>query len=92
MRPVIGVILGMAFGFLQLFLLIYAVRSLCTQRLKIWPFAGQFFCPFFGLALCALLQASQLLPCAVTMSTILIVGAVVCFVRYRLRETNRKKD
>ncbi len=92
MRPVIGVILGMAFGLVQLFLLIYAVRSLSTQRLKIWPFAVQFFCPFFGLGLCALLQTSQLLPCAVTISTVLIVGAMVCFVRYRLRETNRKKD
>ena len=92
MRPVIGVILGMAFGLVQLVLLIYAVRSLSTQRLKIWPFAVQFFCPFFGLGLCALLQASQLLPRAVTISTVLIIGAVVYFVRYRLRETNRKED
>lgn len=92
MRPVIGVILGMAFGLAQLFLLIYAVRSLSTQRLKIWPFAVQFFCPIFGLLLCALLRTSQLLPCAVTMSAVLIVGAVVKFVQYRLGETKRKKD
>ena len=79
----LGVVLGLVFGGIQLYLLMLAVNSLGTERLKIWPLAVQFFCPFAGLGLCAVLRRNQLIPCAVTISAVLIVGALVRFVGAR---------
>ena len=88
----IGILLGLLFGSGQLALLIVGVESLAAGRLKIWPFAVQFFCPMAGLLLCAGLRQKQLLPCAIAMSAVLIVGAVVTFLRIRSRSTKGKKD
>ena len=90
--PVIGILLGLLFGSAQLYLLIVGVESLAAGRLKIWPFLVQFFCPLAGLLLCAWLQTEQLLPCAIAMSAVLILGAVVKFLRIRSRSTKGKKD
>ena len=79
----LGVVLGLAFGGVQLYLLMLAVNSLGTGRLKIWPLAVQFLCPFAGLGLCAVLRQGQLIPCAVTMSAVLIIGALVRFLSVR---------
>ena len=43
----------------------------------------QFFCPFAGLLLCAFTAKEDLLICAVTISFLLIVGAVVKFISAR---------
>lgn len=88
----IGILLGLAFGAAQLYLLIVGVRSVADGHLKIWPFAVQFFCPLAGLLLCAWLRTSQLLPCAIAMSAVLILGAVITFLRIRSRNPNGKKD
>lgn len=88
----IGILLGLLFGAVQLYLLIVGVQSLAAGRLKIWPFVVQFFCPLAGLSLCAWLWMEQLLPCAIAMSAVLIVGAVVTFLRIRSRSTKGKKD
>lgn len=88
----IGILLGLVFGSLQLYLLMLAVGSIGTSKLKIWPLAVQFFCPFAGLLLCALARRDQLVICAVTMSVVLIAGAVIRFVRVRARDKNGKKD
>ncbi len=88
----IGILLGLLFGSGQLALLIVGVESLAAGRLKIWPFAVQFFCPLAGLLLCAWLRTEQLLPCAIAMSAVLIVGAVIAFLRIRSRNTKGKKD
>ena len=79
----LGVVLGLAFGGVQLYLLMLAVNSLGTERLKIWPLAVQFLCPFAGLGLCAVLRRGQLVPCAVAMSAVLIIGALVRFMGAR---------
>ena len=89
---VIGILLGLLFGSAQLALLIVGVLSLAAGRLKIWPFVVQFFCPLAGLFLCAWLRTEQLLPCAIAMSAVLIVGAVVTFLRMRARNSKGKKD
>lgn len=89
---VIGILLGLVFGSAQLYLLIVGVQSVAAGRLKVWPFAVQFFCPLAGLLLCALLRTSQLLPCAIAMSAVLIVGAVITFLRIRSRSPKGKKD
>ena len=79
----LGVLLGLAFGGVQLYLLLLAVNSLGTGQLKVWPLAVQFLCPFGGLGLCAAVRREQLIPCAVAMSAVLIVGAVIRFVSAR---------
>lgn len=86
----IGVLLGAGFGGLQLWLLNLGVGSLGAQKLKVWPLLVQFLCPFAGLGLCAWLRRGQLIPCAVVMSGVLIVGAILKFLLVRGRE--RKKD
>ena len=88
----IGILLGLLFGSVQLALLIVGVMSLAAGRLKIWPFVVQFFCPLAGLLLCVWLRKEQLLPCAIAMSAVLIVGAVIAFLRIRSRNTKGKKD
>ena len=80
---VLGFILGVVFGGVQLALLLLAVSSVGTGKLKIWPLAVQFLCPFAGLLLCAFLVKEQLLICAVTISSLLIVGAVIKFISAR---------
>ncbi len=79
----LGFLLGVVFGGVQLFLLLLAVNSLGTNSLKIWALVGQFFCPFAGLLLCAFTAKEDLLICAVTISFLLIVGAVVKFISAR---------
>ena len=88
----VGAALGLVFGGLQLYLLMLAVGSIGTNRLKIWPLAVQFFCPFAGLLLCAAVRRGQLVPCAVTMSVVLVAGAVIRFCLSRRRDKQGKKD
>ena len=88
----IGILLGLGFGAVQLWLLVLGALSLADGRLKIWPFAVQFFCPLAGLLLCAWLRRSQLLPCAIAMSAVLILGAAAAFVWIRSRKPKGKKD
>ena len=88
----LGAVLGLAFGAAQLYLLLLGTGVLGPRGLRIGPLVAQFICPLAGLLLCALVRRAQLLPCAVAMSAVLIVGAVVCFVRSRARDSNRKKD
>ena len=79
----LGFLLGVVFGGVQLCLLLLAVNSVGAGKLKIWPLAAQFFCPFAGLLLCAFVAREQLLICAVTISSLLIVGAVIKFISVR---------
>ena len=78
-----GVMIGIGFGSVQLYLLSLAVRSLSASGIKIWPLVVQFFCPLVGLGLCALVVSGQLVSCAVAMSAVLIGGAVISFVKKR---------
>ena len=79
----LGFLLGVVFGGVQLVLLLLAVNTVSTGKLKIWPFAVQFLCPFAGHLTCAFLAKDQLLICAVTISSLLIAGAVVKFISAR---------
>ena len=79
----LGFLLGIVFGGIQLVLLLLAVNSVGTEKLKIWPLVAQFFCPFIGLLLCAFLAKNQLLLCGATISFLLIAGAVVKFISAR---------
>ena len=81
-----GVIIGAIFGGMQLYLLSLAVGSLGTSGIKIWPLVVQFFCPVAGLGICAFAARGQLIHCAVTMSVILIGGAVINFIIKRKRK------
>ena len=79
----LGFLLGVVFGGAQFFLLLLAVNSVGTGKIKLWALVGQFFCPFAGLLLCALIASDSLLTCAVTISSLLIIGAVVKFISAR---------
>lgn len=79
----LGFLLGVVFGGVQLVLLLLAVNTVSTGKLKIWPFVAQFLCPLAGLLACAFLAKEQLLICAVTISSLLIAGAVVKFISAR---------
>lgn len=79
----LGFLLGVVFGGAQLLLLLLAVNSVGTEKMKLWALVGQFFCPFAGLLLCALVDSEHLLICAVTISSLLIAGAVVKFISAR---------
>ena len=68
----LGFLLGAAFGGAQLVLLLLAVNSVSRGKLKIWALVGQYLCPVAGLLLCA-----------VTISSLLIIGAVVKFISAR---------
>ena len=78
-----GILLGLLFGGVQLYLLLLAVNSLAKGQLKVWPLALQFFCPMMGLLVCALTAREYLIPCAATMSVLLIGGAVVKLIAVR---------
>lgn len=88
----LGVLIGVVFGGVQLYLLMLAVGSIGAQKLKIWPLVVQFLCPFAGLGLCAWIARGQLVPCAVAMSAVLMIGAVVKFLLHRKRDQQGKKD
>ena len=45
--------------------------------------ALQFFCPLAGLLLCALTAREHLIPCAATMSVLLIGGAAIKLIAVR---------
>ncbi len=79
----LGFLLGVVFGGVQLALLLLAVNAVGAGKLKIWPFAAQFLCPFAALLTCAFLAREQLLICAMTISSLLIIGAVVKFISAR---------
>ena len=79
----LGFLLGVAFGGAQLILLLLAVKSVSRGELKVWALLGQYLCPVAGLLLCALAAKEQLLICAVTISSLLIIGAVVKFISAR---------
>ena len=63
--------------------ILLAVNSVSRGKLKIWALVGQYLCPVAGLLLCALLARGQLLLCAVTISSLLIIGAAVKFISAR---------
>ncbi len=84
----LGAILGIAFGCIQLYLLMLAGNAIAGGTVKIWPLVAQFFCPFLGLGLCAFILRHQLIPCAVAMVVVLISGALARFIIVR----RRKKD
>lgn len=88
----IGILLGLLFGGVQLYLLILGTASLGSGRIAVWPFAVQFFCPLAGLLLCLLLRSDQLIVCAVTMSLVLIIGAVIRFIRSRRQDKTHKEE
>jgi|GEM_PF-1102743 len=78
-----GVLLGLTFGALQLWLLITGVRSVGAGKLKIWALALQFLCPLAGLLLCVWLFRSQLVACAAAMGAVLLAGAGIWALRNR---------
>ena len=78
-----GILLGLLFGGVQLYLLLLAVNSLAMGHLKVWPLALQFFCPLAGLLLCALTARESLIPCAATISVLLIGGATIKLIAVR---------
>ena len=78
-----GILIGLIFGGVQLYLLLLAVNALAKGTLKVWPLAAQFFCPLAGLILCALAARAHLIACAVTMSALLLGGAAVKFISVR---------
>lgn len=84
----LGAALGGITGGIQLYLLILVAESVEKCSLKIWPLVVQFFCPIVGLGLCAFLWRSQILYCAIGMSGVILVGALVKFIAGR----RRKKD
>ena len=89
-----GILLGIVFGAVQIYLLILGVRSISGDKLKIWPFVVQFFCPMTGLLLCAFLAREQLLLCACFIVGVLILGALAEFIRNRRKNTgdSEKRD
>lgn len=84
----LGAALGGITGGIQLYLLILVAASVEQCNIKIWPLVVQFFCPIVGLGLCAILWRRQILYCAIGMSGVLLVGALVKFIGVR----RRKKD
>ena len=88
----LGVILGLIFGCMQLFLLMLAVNSLGEEKRRIWPMVVQFFCPILALGLCIVVARENLLICAVVMSTTLIVGAGTRVLRSHFREKRGGKE
>lgn len=84
----LGAALGGITGGIQLYLLILVAASVEQCSIKIWPLVVQFFCPMIGLGLCAILWRSQILHCAIAMSGVLLVGALVKCIGVR----RRKKD
>lgn len=88
----IGILLGLAFGAVQLYLLLLGTASLGSSRIAVWPFVVQFFCPLAGLLLCCLLRMQQLIACGVTMSAVLIVGAGVRYVTSRRKDEKHKEE
>lgn len=84
----LGAALGGITGGIQLYLLILVAASVEKCSIKIWPLVVQFFCPILGLGLCAIFWRDQILYCAIAMSGVLLVGALVKFVGAR----RRKKD
>ena len=79
----LGFLLGVVFGGVQLALLLLAVKIISTGGLKVWPLAAQFLCPIAGLLVCAFVARDQLLICAVTISSLLIIAAAVKFISVR---------
>ena len=79
----LGFLLGVVFGGVQLALLLLAVNAVGKGKLKLWALVGQYLCPVAGLLLCACLAKEQLLICAMTISSLLIIGAVVKFISAR---------
>ena len=69
-----GILLGLLFGGVQLYLLLLAVNSLAKGQLKVWPLALHFFCPLMALLVCAL---------TATMSVLLIGGAAIKLIAVR---------
>lgn len=90
MHTLLAIVLGLAFGSLQIYVLILGVRSLGSGKLNVWPFVAQFFCPLVGLLGCAWLATDRLAVCAVAIVAALIVGAVVEVVRLRRKSSPMK--
>lgn len=82
----VGVLLAMVFGGLQLYLLTRVVRSVAGGKVNIAAMVGQFFCPLAGLLICAFVAKRQLLVCAVGICVILVGGAVILLIRGRLQD------
>lgn len=90
MHTCLAVVLGLAFGAVQISVLIRGVRSLGGGKLKVWPFVVQFFCPLAGLLSCAWLAADRLAVCAAAMVAALIVGAAGEVLRLRRQAAPKK--
>lgn len=88
---VLAALLGLAFGTVQIWLLILGVRSLSSGRLKVWAFVVQFICPLAGLLLCAWLLPDALVICGVAMVAALLCGAVGELVAIRRRGSKKGK-
>lgn len=86
-----GILLGLVFGGVQLYLLILGTASLGSSRIAVWPFVVQFFCPLAGLLLCGMLRPQQLAICGISMSAVLIVGAVVRWIACRRKDDANKE-
>ena len=88
----IGILLGLLFGGVQLYLLIRGTASLGSGRIAVWPFVVQFFCPLAGLLLCAAVRSHQLIACGSAMCVVLIGGALVRVALSRKQKEDHKED
>ena len=87
MHTVIAAAIGVAFGACQIILLIMGVRSLGGERIRIWPFVVQFFCPMAGLLVCAWLARDRLAVCAAIIVAVLLCGAVTEMISIKKRNS-----
>jgi len=87
----LGICIGFVAGAAQFFLLLIGVRSVSSQKISIPAMVGQFFCPIVGLLLCAFLDRSHLLICALIIIAILVIGAIVNTLLYISRSRGTRK-
>ncbi len=76
----LGAVLGLISGIVQLWLLIKAVHSITGEKVKLLPMLLQFLCPAVGLLLCAVFARAQLMVCAVCIIAVLLTGSVAAVI------------
>lgn len=86
----VAILIGLAFGGLQFFLLFRGVRSVANGHINVLYFIVQFFCPFIGLGLCVWLAKSQLILAASIICGILFVGAIGYMIYTKAFQTTRR--
>lgn len=89
MDLIIAILIGIAFGGLQFFLLFKGIRSMAKGHLNVLYFVAQFFCPFVGLGLCVWLAKSWLILAASIICGILFIGAIAY--KIYIQKENGKK-